>query len=276
MATEGTDNPAVSRLAVRLPPFWPQKPALWFAQVEASFRCAGITADSTKFALVVSQLDHSYAAEIEDIIVSPPGTEAYAKLKSELIRRVSASEEQRVRQVLTQEEIGDRKPSQYLRHLRSIVDVGTVPDTLLRTLWASRLPSQVQAVIASQTDMPLDTVAELADRIQDALTPPPVNVSIVAHENSAGPAAITYSDYERLCNKVDALAAQMNQLLARRDTSHRLSGHRRRSRSRSQASSTSSTAGQSSPICWYHRKFGDLARKCTSHCEFPKASGNRT
>ncbi|XP_049948027.1 uncharacterized protein LOC126456319 [Schistocerca serialis cubense] len=139
-----TEQQAVSRIAIRLPPFWPDNPVLWFAQAEASFSCAGITVEATKFALIVSQLDQRYAAEVQDIITAPPEAGAYARLKSELIRRVAASQEDRIRQVLTQEEIGDRKPSQYLRHLRSKVDTVTVPDSLLRTLWSSRLPPQIK------------------------------------------------------------------------------------------------------------------------------------
>ncbi|XP_049831417.1 uncharacterized protein LOC126272542 [Schistocerca gregaria] len=105
---EPTNN-SVARLAVRPPPFWPHNPSLWFAQVEANFSYAGITVDDTKFALVVSQLDHQYAAEVQEIIISPPGTNSYDRLKAELIRSVSASQEERIRQVLTEEDIGDGK-----------------------------------------------------------------------------------------------------------------------------------------------------------------------
>lgn len=266
--------PSVSRLAVRLPPFWPHNPTLWFAQVEASFLYAGITADSTKFALVVSQLDHTYAAEVADVITAPPAADAYEKLKAELIRRVSASQEERIRQVLTQEDIGDRKPSQYLRHLRSKVDTGTVPDSLLRTLWSSRLPPQVKAIVASQTNMTLDAVADLADKIYDAVTPAPVS-AVAASCNSLTMPTVTRADYDALAAKVDVLTKQISELLTRRDRSRDDRRYRRRSRSRSSATSSTSTTNQPS-ICWYHRKFGDQANKCTTPCAHPKANGNRT
>lgn len=272
--TAATTDPAVSRLAVRLPPFWPHNPTLWFAQVEASFLCAGISADSTKFALVVSQLDHQYAGEVQDIITSPPAANCYDRLKTELIRRVSTSQEERIRQVLTQEEIGDRKPSQFLRHLRSKVDAGTVPDNLLRTIWSNRLPPSVKAIIASQTDMPLDAVAELADKIQEAVTPVPVN-AITAHCASAT-ATVSRTDYDALAAKVDLLTQQISQLLSRQESSRerRHSRFRRRSHSRSSTASSAATPdGQ--VVCWYHRKFGEQARKCTSPCAYPNASGGR-
>jgi hypothetical protein len=36
-------------MAVRLPPFWAERPAMWFAQAEAQFSLAGISSKKTKF-----------------------------------------------------------------------------------------------------------------------------------------------------------------------------------------------------------------------------------
>jgi hypothetical protein len=38
--------------------------------VEAQFTLAGITEEKTKFYYVLSQLDHHYAREVQDIIIS--------------------------------------------------------------------------------------------------------------------------------------------------------------------------------------------------------------
>ena len=150
--TEVTDEAhgaALFRVAVRLPPFWPDRPALWFAQAEAQFELAAITRQRTKFSHVVAQITQQHAAEVEDIITSPPEEEPYTYLKSELVRRLSTSRE-RVRQFLSHEEMGDRKPSQFLRHLKGLSP--DVPDNFLRTIWASRLPPHVQAILAGQTE----------------------------------------------------------------------------------------------------------------------------
>ena len=129
---------AVYRVPVRLPPFWPDRPAVWFAQAELQFELSAITRQRTKFIYVVSQLNQQQAAEVEDIITSPPDQNPYDRLKAGLVRRLSTSREQRVRQLLSHEEMGDRKPSQFLRHHKGLAP--DVPDHFLRTILASRLP----------------------------------------------------------------------------------------------------------------------------------------
>ncbi|XP_049946612.1 uncharacterized protein LOC126440367 [Schistocerca serialis cubense] len=195
------DTPAVSRLAVRLPTFWPHNPMLWFTQLEASFMHAGITAETTKFPL--------------DIITAPPTEDAYEWLKTELICCLAISQEDRIRQVLTQEEIGDRKPLLFLHHLRSTEDPGTIPDSILHTLWSSHLPPQVKAVIGTQNETSLDTVAELADCILEAITPN-THVSVVDITVSAAAAStmVSWADYDALTAKVNLLCTQLSKLMS--------------------------------------------------------------
>ena len=119
---------------------------------------------------MISQLHQQHAAEVEDIITSPPEEEPYDRLKAELVRRLSTSREQRVRQLLSHEEMGDRKPSQFLRHLKALAP--DVPDYFLRTIWASRLPPHVQAILAGQTEGSMDSASQLADRICEVATQP--------------------------------------------------------------------------------------------------------
>jgi hypothetical protein len=162
-------------VAVRLPPFWAERPAVWFAQAEALFILAGISSEKTKFCHVISQLDHRYATEVEDIITSRPHQHPYTTLRTFLVRRLSPSREQRIRQLLTLEEMGDRKPSQFLRHLRSLVP--DLPDDFLRSIWSSRLPPNIQAILTGQPEGSLDSAARCADRNSE-VAPQPTLASI--------------------------------------------------------------------------------------------------
>jgi hypothetical protein len=106
-----------------------------------------------------------YLKEVEDIITSPPERDQYTTLKTELVRRLSVSRDQRVRHLI-HEEMGDRKPSQFLRHLKSLA-----PDDFLRSIWSNRLPPHIPAILAGQSEVGLDTASQLADRICE-VTPP--------------------------------------------------------------------------------------------------------
>jgi hypothetical protein len=121
---------------VRLPPFWPDSLREWFGLAKAQFFLADITDERAKFNLVLSQMDQKCAREVSDIITSPPQHEPYNRLKTELMNRLSPSRELRALQLLASEEIGDRKPSHFLRHLRNLAP--DMPDHYLRSIWLGR------------------------------------------------------------------------------------------------------------------------------------------
>jgi hypothetical protein len=166
-AIKGTKPAEISRVAVRLPPYWAERPAVWFAQAEAQFSLAGISSERSTFHYVTFQQDQRYTAEVEDIISSPRQQDPYSKLRTKLLKRLSLSREQRAHRILTLEEMGDRKPSQFLRHLRSLL-----PGSFLRNIWTSRLPAKVQATLACHPEVELDAAADCDDRIIETVPPP--------------------------------------------------------------------------------------------------------
>ena len=105
----------VSAVQIKLPPFWPKDPALWFAQIEAQFGTSGVTVSKTKFDYVVSSLDLEFATEVRDLLLNPPAEEPYETLKAQLTKRTSASEQHRLQELPSTEELGDRTPSKMLR-----------------------------------------------------------------------------------------------------------------------------------------------------------------
>ena len=73
-------------LSIKLPPFWPADPQLWFAQIEAQFSTQNITAQKTKFEYVIASLSPEYAAEVRDLPLRPPGENPYDVLKEQLVK----------------------------------------------------------------------------------------------------------------------------------------------------------------------------------------------
>jgi hypothetical protein len=162
------DKPSVdiSIMAVQLPLFWAERPAVWFTQAEAQFTLASISSEQTKFCYVISQLDHRYAMEVEDIITSPPEQNPYSTLRAKLVRRLPSSREQRIRQLLMLEEMASASSPSFSD--TSEASPQMCQPTSSAGIWSSRLPHNVQAILAGQPEGDLDTT----DRIFEAAPHP--------------------------------------------------------------------------------------------------------
>lgn len=260
----GVQQGQVHRISVKLPPFWKEKPTLWFAQAEAQFILAGITQENTKYAYIVSNLEERVAHEVEDLITNQPAEEPYTTLKRELIKRLSVSEEQRIKQILLEEELGDRKPSQFLRHLQSLASSGPVCNDLLRTIWRQRLPAYVQAILQTQPDtVTLDNLAATADKIMEVhLTAIP---SVNATSSSGSVDQLTLR-LDQVCQQLIAVQEEIKSLRADSESQHNKQGRFSRSRDRRRSSSRGKLNDNN--LCWYHKKFAENANKCISPCNY--------
>lgn len=257
---DGTSS-EIFKVGMRVPPFWPEEPEIWFAQVEGQFTISGITNDATKFNYVIGQLDHQFSMEVKDIIINPPETGRYEKLKLELVKRLTASKEKKIKQLLMHEELGDRKPSQFLRHLQSLAGP-KVPDDFLQTIWTSRLPTSIQTVLAAQPKADLEILADLADRIMD-LAPPSPSVASTSRAQPESTMSNMEKEVAALKKQVKSLTMQLN----RRPRS------RSRNPQRARSSSRSHSNYKKFPVCWYHNKFGSKANKCVSPCDYNQGNG---
>eukprot|EP00057_Strongylocentrotus_purpuratus_P026011 XP_011680485.1 PREDICTED: uncharacterized protein LOC105445964 [Strongylocentrotus purpuratus] len=275
----GSTSPAVTAFGLKLPPFWPGYPALWFAQVEAQFLTRAITRQETKFAHVISSLQPDVAQEVRDFIIAPSAMDRYDKLKSELIKRTGVSEQKQIHQLLTAVELGDRKPTQLLRRMRQLLGESTLEEGILKQLFLQRLPNNVRIILASSSDsVSIEQLAELADRILEISSP----LSVSAVECTPASTTVTRgsavsSSPPRVSAEVQQLSRQDTQLTAqvqaltsslqedrRSRSQHRGASHplRRPSSSKSPRRQQRHQGGE----CWYHWTYGDRARKCVSPC----------
>lgn len=252
--TEAFPHAASWRVAVKLPPFWADSPEVWFAQVEAQFSLARITQDRTRYDYVVAHLDARYANEVRDILANPPTDNLYEHLKTALIRRLSLSEEQKIRQ-LQSAELAERKPSQLLRHLRALAGNMQVQDSFLRSLWLQRLPPHAQAILQAQVKLPLDELAEIADRVVEASSPQ------LSPTIQAVAAPLNTTEFTRRIDDIDRRLTSIQQHLDERLPTPQ----RRHSQSRDRNTTSSPQPDINGP-CYYHRRFGDKARQCRSPC----------
>ena len=188
---------AVATVSVKLPPFWPSGPEIWFAQIEATFTTRRITSQKTRFDYVIASLSPEVATEIRDLILKPPEATPYTVLEEQLIRRTAASEQRRLQQLFNSEELGDRKPTQLLRRMQQLL--GVTDSTFLRELFLQRLPPNVRMVLAStKTSTTLEELAELADKVIEVATPTV--------------AATSTPPFPQLLTEIDQLRAEVQKL----------------------------------------------------------------
>jgi hypothetical protein len=238
--------------------------------VEAQFITRGITAQKTRFDYVVSSLSPEFAMEVRDLLLTPPTEQPYTTLKTQLIRRTAASEQRKLQQLISGEELGDRKPTQLLRRMQQLLGdkLGPTGDnSFLRELFLQRLPANVRMVLAStDTATSLDKLADLADKVMEVATP-----TIAAIQDARpDPPPITHqsSEVQQLQEEVARLTARIESLTTR---------HRRRSNSKYRPATptpASPTVPQDS-LCWYHAKFGENAQKCKEPCTWLNTPAGR-
>ena len=164
---------ALATVAVKLPPFWPSDPEVWFAQVEPHFTTRKISSQKTRFEYVIASLTPEVATEICDLILKPPETDPYTVLKGQLIKRTAASEQRRLQQLFNAEELGDRKPTQLLRRMQQLLGdrAGVADGSFLRELFLQCLPANVRMVLASTSaTASLEELADLADKVVEVAT----------------------------------------------------------------------------------------------------------
>ncbi|GFY74441.1 uncharacterized protein TNIN_166291, partial [Trichonephila inaurata madagascariensis] len=115
--------------------------------LEAQFSNSGISNDTTKYNIVVAALDEN----VLDILSNPPHDDKYETLKNALLNRLTDTEESRLKKLLTEIELGDRRPSDLLRQMKSLVG-SSISDELIKSLWLQRLPQQTQAILSISKD----------------------------------------------------------------------------------------------------------------------------
>ncbi|XP_025991342.1 uncharacterized protein LOC113003955 [Solenopsis invicta] len=243
---------------VRLPPFWKDNPALWFAQVEAAFAIHRITGDDSKFRYVVLHVDQSVLPLVADLIANPPAQDKYSTLKERICTVLGETSATNIRKLLGSHEIGDEKPSIFLQRLRNLA-AGQVTDDILKSIFMEQLPENVRTILEISEVQDLAKLAAQADKIIEMARPSSSTIQAV----SGG-----QNNSDKLLKEIVELKQQVKKLALR---DRQRSGSRGRTPSRGRAKQRGNNdSNKSSEYCYYHNKFGDKAFKCTPPCSYDK------
>nr|VZI02460.1 unnamed protein product [Spirometra erinaceieuropaei] len=90
----------------------------------------------------------------------------YSTIKADILRLNSVSDRHWYHQLLKEESLGDQKPSELLRRMRSLPGGMQVDDKFIKEMFLERLPADVQTLLASGSqDRTVSQLAEMADRM---------------------------------------------------------------------------------------------------------------
>ena len=246
----------VYKVSVKIPPFWSDRPEVWFFQIEAQFKIGGITSEETKFNYIVAQLEPRYVENIWDIVTGK-SEQKYADAKNRLLGLFQESETNRMKKLLTGMDMGDLKPSQFLQKLKTLA-TSNISETLLKTLWLEKLPDYMKNIIlVSNEELP--KLAAMADKIADMN--PSRNVCAVSASNADLLERISFLE-----KKISSLTMQSRQ----RSPARQPDRSRRRSTSRKRYNPKGS-------LCFYHFKFGEKCypEKCKPPCSWKPSENSQ-
>lgn len=156
------DNKDLNAVAIKLPAFWTTQPNVWFTQAEAQFHIKNVTQDSTKYYYVVSALDQSTASRIIHVLSNPPADGKYENLKKKLLETFGLTRRDRANKLLHMSGLGDRKPSELMDEMLSLLD-GHTFCLLAEQIFLEQLPADIRLQLANSDFTDPRNVALQAD-----------------------------------------------------------------------------------------------------------------
>lgn len=249
---------------VKMQAFYETEPELWFIVVESQFAARKITNEKTRYSHVVANLNCSTASQVKDLLKTPFAEGHYDKLKQQLISIYAETASEKFRKLISNAEIGDKKPSQFLHYMKSLAD-NSITNDFIKKLWIQRLPAASRAVLSASKDE-LDDLAKMADQMWEVSDR--FNVNAVKVEKNP-----LESKIDKLASALEKLSQRINNIDKKEHVSRRDSTPHH-SRSRSKSTQSRDSTKETSDTCWFHRKFGDAANKCREPCKFNTQSKN--
>lgn len=259
---------AVNLNKVAVIPWIPGEPEAWFRLLEAAFTRERVTTEADKCFLVNKYAKSEDIAKITVIACKASYDNGdYDKLKSTLIAMNTLSDDQKFAQLLSDEELGDRKPSELyhkLFNMASSISTGAVPKNLVFNRWVSKLPTDTIGFVKTLSDSfdpdkhlkaVDDLVTALADRRSSR-----AHVSSVQQHPRSNSRARFRSNSQQRSNSVDRSQPRQRSNSVDRSQPPQNGGPRFRSIPRDRRNNRS--YNNNGDLCWYHHTFGAKARKC--------------
>lgn len=94
----------------------------------------------------------------------------YDRIKEALISRYSISVERSINQLISNEEMGDKTPSEFFRYLKQLAGPSAnLGENLIKKIWAGRLQHLVNIAVIQNRDLSHSGIVDMADKVYEAM-----------------------------------------------------------------------------------------------------------
>jgi hypothetical protein len=145
--------------------FWPQAPALWFAQAECTFAVKRVVAQFDRYCHEVATLPHESIRLVADIVESEPSETPYDDIKQRLVASHQLSDFQKAERLFQMPVLGGRKPTELMAAMLETCPRGEEKTNLFACIFLQRLPREIRVLLAKADHKDPKTLATQADEL---------------------------------------------------------------------------------------------------------------
>ena len=254
-AVAANDGPSPA-CSLRLPTFWSDTPASWFAMAECQFHLRRVSDERDKFCVLVAALTKESIRLVTNIVENPPEA-PYTELKRVLLSSHQLTDFQRVEKLHQVEALGGRKPSELLAVMLEICPRGQEDNLFFQFLFLQRLPRELRIMLADDDHKDLRKLAEKADRLWALHARQSHDMIAVLEEDEEATVAAIQRGQRGNNNNSNTGRQQ-----------YRQPSQGNQKPKQQDRVSPNSLAMQSAGLCYYHWSFGERATKCKTPCSW--------
>lgn len=238
---------------IPFPPFASKNVEMWFWTVEKWFASMLVDDDNQQFFMVLLALPSQAVAVFKNQFDAPPSSDKYLFIKRLISAHFSRNQFDRIKALVTEADLGDRKPSELYAEMRDLAG-SAISHEALKGLWILRLPEQMRPSLAFSSNDPVDFLraADLMyevtarNNIGRISNPTVCDSNYPAHNCSENIpqscAAVRKSNFDKSKRHLPVFSSKNHQCEA--------------------------STPNDNPFCFYHSMFGNKARKCRLPCKW--------
>lgn len=251
-----------------LPPFTAEDPTHWLKLCDAHFALKKIISPQEKIYAILTSLPYELQREL-DVALAYESEDEYKEFKNLLLAATALPAQKRINQLISAEELGDRKPSVFLRHLKTLAGSQADNEEFIKPLFLKRLPPSISQILASMSQSNVDELARSADAIIQYQTDSLGSINAYGGPQRHDPTnqnKVVEDQLRFIRTTMTNIAEQINDITKRLQNLESAASHTRgRSFNRLRSHSR---PNQGSGMCFYHAKFGTRANRCQKPCNF--------